>query len=184
MLGGGNTSAHVYIESNTIYGNNGDTHQNYTDCGDLELSPSSLTYTAYNLIQTNNATGCGANTIYAVSILNSDGTDTVTNTWAYSPSGNNSAIYNSGSFSFGSGNTFGTNPSLLNPVNPGAPSCTNASSVPNCMASVIANFTPQTAAAVPYGYQVPTANLVSDPLFPPWLCNVNLPSGIVVMGCL
>ena len=34
-----------------------------------------------------------------------------------------------------------------------------------------------------YGYQVPSTDTVSDPLFPQWLCNVNLPSGLVTMGC-
>src|SRR6202043_725660 len=34
-----------------------------------------------------------------------------------------------------------------------------------------------------YGYQVPSTTSVSDPLFPQWLCNVNLPAGLVTMGC-
>jgi len=42
------------------------------------------------------------------------------------------------------------------------------------MATVIANFKPTTAAAQPYGYQVPSTVPNSDPLFPQWLCNVNL----------
>jgi hypothetical protein len=51
------------------------------------------------------------------------------------------------------------------------------------MATVIANFTPTTAAAAGFGYQLPGNTQVSDPLFPQWLCNVNLPSGLVTMGC-
>jgi hypothetical protein len=51
------------------------------------------------------------------------------------------------------------------------------------MATVIANFTPTNAAAVRYGYQTPSSTQVSDPLFPKWLCNVNLPSGLVTLGC-
>jgi hypothetical protein len=51
------------------------------------------------------------------------------------------------------------------------------------MATVIANFTPATAAAKPYGYQVPTSTSIVDPLFPQWLCNVNLPAGLVTPGC-
>jgi hypothetical protein len=51
------------------------------------------------------------------------------------------------------------------------------------MSTVIANFTPTNAAAMAYGYQVPSSTPVYDPLFPQWLCNVNLPSGLVTMGC-
>jgi len=52
------------------------------------------------------------------------------------------------------------------------------------MGTVIANFTPKTASAKAYGYQVPNATQASDPLFPQWLCNVNLPPGLVTMGCV
>lgn len=45
-------------------------------------------------------------------------------------------------------------------------------------------FTPTNAAAKTYGYQVPISAQVYDPLFPLWLCNVNLPTGLVTMGCL
>ena len=51
------------------------------------------------------------------------------------------------------------------------------------MATMIANFTPTTAAAKAYGYQIPSTSPTSDPLFPQWLCNVNLPPGLVTMGC-
>jgi hypothetical protein len=52
------------------------------------------------------------------------------------------------------------------------------------MAAVIAGFTPQAASAAAYGYQAPTAAPINDPLFPQWLCNVNLPAGLITMGCL
>jgi hypothetical protein len=55
--------------------------------------------------------------------------------------------------------------------------------VPACMASVIANFTPTNSAVVGYGYQIPSPNQDYDLLFPQWLCNVSLPSGLVTMGC-
>jgi hypothetical protein len=51
------------------------------------------------------------------------------------------------------------------------------------MATVIANFTPTNEAASGYGYQIPGAAQIYDPLFPQWLCNVNLPAGLVTMGC-
>jgi hypothetical protein len=54
------------------------------------------------------------------------------------------------------------------------------------MATVIANFTPTNATVLAggYGYQIPSGTQIYDPLFPQWLCNVNLPSGLVTMGCL
>jgi hypothetical protein len=51
------------------------------------------------------------------------------------------------------------------------------------MATVIANYTPTVAAAKAYGYQQPSSTSVSDPLFPKWLCSVNLPAGLVTKGC-
>ena len=88
-------------------------------------------------------------------------------------------------FSAGPNNTLGTSPAFSNPTNPGAPSCGSATSVPNCMASVIANFTPTTAAAKSYGYQPVSTTSVYDPLYPQWLCTVtNLPAGLVTPGCL
>jgi hypothetical protein len=72
----------------------------------------------------------------------------------------------------------------MNAAAPGAPKCAATSSVPNCMAAVIANFTPTRMAAVPYGYQMPSTAQTYDALFPQWLCNVNLPAGLATMGCL
>jgi len=79
---------------------------------------------------------------------------------------------------------FDTNPVFVKATAPGAPSCASASGVPACMVTMIANFTPTTAAAVSYGYQVPSAVQTYDPLFPQWLCTVNLPAGLVTMGCV
>jgi hypothetical protein len=54
--------------------------------------------------------------------------------------------------------------------------------VPGCMATMISNFTPTVTAAKAYGYQPPGGNVYA-PLFPQWLCNVTLPSGLVTKGC-
>jgi hypothetical protein len=51
------------------------------------------------------------------------------------------------------------------------------------MEALIANFKPLTQGALSYGYQQPSAEQVYDPFFPQWLCGVNLPSGLVTMGC-
>jgi hypothetical protein len=51
------------------------------------------------------------------------------------------------------------------------------------MASMIANFTPTASAAKSLGYQQPSNTNVYDSLFPQWVCNVNLPAGLVTKGC-
>jgi hypothetical protein len=51
------------------------------------------------------------------------------------------------------------------------------------MATVISDFTPTAGGAAGYGYQIPSVTPTFDPLFPQWLCNVNLPAGLVTMGC-
>jgi len=118
---------------------------------------------------------------YVMAAMQPNSTTVFANNWGYSAAGINTLGSGSG-FSWGPNNTF-TNPVLANPTNPGAPSCSGFASVPACMATVIANFTPTNAAASGYGYQVPSSTAVYDPLFPQWLCNVNLPPGLVSMGC-
>jgi len=176
--------ASIYLRHNTIWGNNGDTNQSGTYCGELFLNSAFDVQAYLNLAATSATDGCGANPIYAYYVGSSaTTTDQIYDSWGYSASGTNDAATDSAGFSYGPNNTVGTNPSFADPAAPGAPSCGSATSVPNCMATVIANFTPTTAAAAGFGYQLPGNTQVSDPLFPQWLCNVNLPSGLVTMGC-
>src|ERR1035441_9874635 len=108
----------------------------------------------------------------------------VSNSWGYSPWGNNSETIGSSGFSFASTNVFGVNPQLANPTVPGAPSCSGYANVTACMATTIANFTPNNSSAKAYGYQRPGSTPVKDSLFPQWLCTVNnFPAGLVTMGC-
>ena len=101
----------------------------------------------------------------------------------YAANGDYSGTNNATGFSYGPDDLLGTNPSFASATVPPAPSCAGAAGVPKCMATVIANFTPTTAAAQSSGYQIPSAALVNDSLFPQWLCNVNLPGGLLTMGC-
>ena len=181
--------AHVYFRHNTVWGNNGDLNQTGTStsdyCGEVLLFATVNTEVFSNLAVTNATNGCGTKQIYAYYVRNSNTTTNhVYQNWGYAASGTNDVVGNSTGFYYGPNNTFGTNPSFANPVPPGAPSCGSKTGVPNCMASVIANFTPTNIAAMGYGYQIPSSAQVYDPLFPQWLCNVNLPSGLVTMGCL
>ena len=181
---GSSSSAPVYFRYNTIYGNNADTNQAGANCGEMMMYAVQNVQWNYNIVATNAATGCGSSAVYALSVNFGDSSDQVYNNWAYSAGGSNEVIVSSEGFSFSSNNTLGTNPNFSNPVKPGAPSCSNSTSVANCMATVITNFTPNASSAASYGYQIPSKVQTFDPLFPQWLCNVNLPAGLVTMGCL
>jgi hypothetical protein len=189
--GGGNTAAPVYIRNNTVYGNNKDANQRNPDCGQVRLAANPNTVESSqvfgNLSMTSQATGgaCGTRrSQYVYSVYNGNSTDAVYGNFGYSAAGNNTQSGSSSGFTFGSDNTFGTNPAFANPVDPGAPKCSGYSSVPACMATVIANFTPTNATANTYGYQMPRSTTLFDPLYPQWLCSVtNLPMGLVTPGC-
>jgi hypothetical protein len=173
--------ATIYIRGNTMWGDNNDPHQNATECGDLTIQNTSGAIVTENLIVTNSATGCGHYQIAAVSAVSSDATNQIDSNFIYAVNGENEENY-SGNFTYGV-NSLGVNPNFTSPVRPGAPNCGGASSVPNCMAFVVADFKPKTASAVGYGYQIPSSTPAYDPLFPQWLCNVKLPAGLVTRGC-
>jgi hypothetical protein len=176
--------ASIYFRHNTVWGNNGDLNQSSNFCGEVFFQATVNTRATFNMAVTNATNGCGANPIYAYFVGGSaTTTDQLDQNWGYAASGTSKAAVDSAGFSYGANNILGETPSFANPVAPGAPNCGTYSSVPACMATVIANFTPTNAAAVRYGYQTPSSTQVSDPLFPKWLCNVNLPSGLVTLGC-
>jgi hypothetical protein len=154
-------------------------------CGELQLY-NTVTTEAYLNLAATNQTGCyGApwNPAYAYSVSNIDNTSSVYQNVAWSATGSYINVLSSPSFLLSPNNVLGSNPLFANAVAPAAPSCGSAINAPNCMATVIANFTP-TAAAGGYGYQTPSSAPIYDSLFPQWLCNVNLPAGLVTMGCL
>ena len=177
--------ATIYVRHNTTWGNNSDLNQNTNAiCGELSLFRTVNTSAFSNLAVTNQSTGCGNNPIYALYVWGGNATDDVYQNWGYAVSGTTSSgLSNSTGFTFDSDNTFGENPGLANPITPGAPNCSASSSVPACMATTIANFKPTNSAAAGFGYQAPSSTPIYDPLFPQWLCNTNLPAGLVTMGC-
>lgn len=181
------TNGLFYIKYNTLYGNNRQTNQTTTGLGDLLMYCASKVTATNNLIYTGFADAGGGQATYAMSVSSGDATDSVTSNYASGVSGNNTFLFSSGSFAYGS-NTLGTNPSFTNAVNPGAPSCAGTTNVPACMATVIADYTPTVTAAKAYGYQAVSPTSVVDALFPTWLCNgtaliTGLPSGLVTPGC-
>jgi hypothetical protein len=179
----GSSHSTIWFSQNTVWGDLTDTNQSWLGCGEISLYKASNTHVSNNLVSTKNATGCGGHPIYAVAVSTSDGSDSVTGNLAYGYNGNNVFLYSSGSFGWGSGNQFGTNPSLTNPVAPGGPNCGGSANVPSCMSSVISNFVPRTSSATGLGYHKPSSSSVHDTLFPHWLCTANVPAGLVTMGC-
>jgi hypothetical protein len=185
---GAPVNSNIYLRHNTAWGDAYDPKQTgICPCVTGEIVGVNFDNTEMylNLAVTDAQYGSDGYPIYAYWATAPGPTDQIDANWGYSAYGTYSDKYDPGDvFTYGLSNVFGTNPQLANPSIPGPPSCGSYSSVPACMAQVIANFTPMNAAAKGYGYQVPSSTPVYDPLFPQWLCNVNLPSGLVTMGCL
>ena len=171
----GASPAPVYFKNNTLYGNNNQSGQDFPNGnGEITIVQANDATATGNLAMTSAAT-TGGDAIYAFALTGSS--DTVSGNWLYSAAGN--TTYGSG---YGT-NTTGTNPSFVNTTIPGAPSCSGTANVSTCAAALISNFTPTAAGASAYGYQTPVGGMTIDPLFPQWLCNVNLPAGLVALGC-
>lgn len=179
----GSTHAKIYAEYNTTWDNELDPNQTGSGlCGEIYIVLAYNATASYNLAATNAATACNSHNLYATYVAGGNGTDTVTTNWLWSASGFYCGVQSPpNGFSCGT-NTTG-NPNFSNATIPGAPSCGSASSVPNCMATVISNFTPTASGSRAYGYQIPLGYSITDPLFPTWLCTVTLPAGLITMGC-
>jgi hypothetical protein len=173
----------IWFSQNTSWGNLTDPNQKWLGCAEVSLYKATNSHIYANLISTKSATGCSGHPIYAIAVSAGDGNDSVINNLAYGYNGNNTFLYDSGSFAWGAGNQFGVSPNFTNPVVPGPPSCEGTSNVPNCMEPAIANFVPRTTSAVGLGYHRPSSTPHHDALFPQWLCTANVPSGLITMGC-
>ena len=181
------TMAKVYILNNTTYGNDGDTNMYDGECGEIAIQSSSNTQVYNNLSRTITATGCGSNPNYALYLAGTNSTNHVYQDMGYSAAGyNNICTGTCAGFVLGPDYVSGTDPDFVRAPtsNPGAPSCGRYSSVSACMAPIIADFVARAPGAAGWGYQPTTTTQAYNPLFPQWLCNVNLPSGLVTMGCL
>jgi hypothetical protein len=179
----GSAHAPVYFRHITSWGNLRDTNQSKQGAGEITINDAKNTQVTQSLEQTIAGTGLGGHPIYALALEGGDTSDAVSNDLADGVNGNNTMLYNVGSFTFVPGNLFGVSPGFNSPAVPGAPDCGGTASVTLCMAPVIANFTPTNSSAVGLGYQAPSSTPVSDALFPRWLCTANVPSGLITMGC-
>jgi serralysin len=179
----GTSHAAIYINQNTSWGNLIDPNQAWLGCGEIALTAALNTHITNNLISTRSATGCGGHPIFDIAVAAGDSSDSATNNFAFGFRGNHAFVYRSGSFFLEKTNILGDQPPFLNPRVPGPPRCQGRKNVPDCLASMIADFAPVAATARGFGYQQPVSIPVVNPLFPQWLCNVNLPTGLVTPGC-
>jgi hypothetical protein len=180
----GSAHALIYVRHNTLWGNNSDPNEPNGYCAESVVGAALNVQQFFNIAATNATKACAGYAPYAYFTWNGGPTDLVYSNVGWAASGTYAGIDNSPGFFYSPDNLFGTNPSFVNAMAPPAPTCRGASSVPRCMATLIANFAPTTAAAIHFGYQIPLPAQTYDPLFPQWLCNVNLPAGLVTMGCV
>jgi hypothetical protein len=186
-LVGDSNNSHIYVRHNTTWGNNTDLNQtSVCPCAVGEIVGVNFNNTEMylNLAATNAPYGVVGYPIDDFWATTPTATDQINQNIGWSASGTYAAKFDPGSlFSYGTSNLFGMNPVFANPMVPGKPNCSGTNSVPSCVATLIANFTPTNSAATGYGYQIPGSGQTYDPLFPLWLCNVNLPPGLITMGC-
>ena len=175
-----NGQAPTYTYNNTLWGNNTDSNQSTTWAGEYLVALANHVASSFDLASTNTATAYGGNPLSAFYLVGTDSTTSLSSDWARAVSkinigpGSNAVLTN---------NVLGVDPVFTSPSIPAEPVCDAYSTTVACMATVIQNFTPKNSAAKVYGYQLPSTTSSHDPLFPQWLCNANLPSGLVTLGC-
>ena len=174
----------IYSRYNTLWGNNLDTNQVDPLCGEFLILTAYGTNAYANLVAASKSAGCGGYPLTDFWTYQGDSSDSVYNNFAYAMGAQNSSSSESGSFTYAASNITAQSSLFANAAAPAAPNCTGTANVPACMSNVITSFTPTTPAAAGYGYQAPGSAPISDPLFPKWLCSVNIPAGLTTMGCL
>ena len=175
-------SANIYFVHNTVYGNNTDSTQSGVGCGELFLNQASNVVAQNNLLVTAGARACDSLATYTIWVSSGNSTDELFDNFLFSESGSDFQLLASPEFTPGPNNIIGINPGFASATDPGAPNCVGSSDVPDCMEEVIARLTPTAAKAKPYGYQ-PVSTTGNNPLFPQWICNVNMPSGLITNEC-
>ncbi len=175
--------SHIYVRHNTTYGNETGGVDGAV-CSEIGLQSTALAEVFKNLSATSTATACSAMVAdYVFGVISPATGNLFYRNYGYSAASSNSSSY-SAVFSFRLSNLFSSFPWSIAPADPEAPNCSAFSGVPACMASVVATFKPTVTGAQAYGYQTPGTASLYDPLFPRWLCNVNLPAGLITRGCL
>lgn len=180
----GSVHAPIILANNTVWGNEASTYmQPAALCAEVLLNSAYNVQETSNLVATKAQKACIGNAEYALSAYEVDGTDTNSTNFAFGYNNQNTWVWDGPNFSYNSNNITGQDPVFTNPTVPGAPACGGSGNVAACMASVINNFTPTNSAAISSGYRRASSTPVNDPLFPQWVCNANLPAGLMTLGC-
>ena len=129
----GSVHAPIYFRHNTTYGNETDTNQtDLTDCGDISVDTSSNVQVLFSLSQSISANVCQGGPIYAYYVVSGNSSDNVYSSFGYNSSEKATWVRRAVRvFHLAPNNVLGTNPNFSNPTDPGAPSCSSASNVPN-----------------------------------------------------
>jgi len=178
-----NGAAPIYIFNVTTYGNLTDpTHKGLW--GELLLNiDQTVGSTVKNSIFQANIASQNGKLVYGLQTSYADGTNAVSGNYIFGVSEQNTDVTNNRSlprFALGS-NTY-TSPNFVNPTIPSsAPDCSTSTTTTECMASVIANFTPQAAGAAGLGYQ-PPGSCTAYFYYPAWLKGI-VPVGIITKPC-
>lgn len=180
----GSSHAPIILRNNTLWGNNTALNQSGAACGELQVFDALNVRAYWNILATASQYGCAtSNPLYSLFVGGADSSVNVYVNVGYSSSQTDAGLGTNPGFNLGN-NLFRVNPSFVSAGAPSAPSCSGYATTALCMASLIANFTSTNALATSYGYQAPSSTPVVDPLYPQWLCNVSIPSGLVTAGCL
>lgn len=192
------TPNNVLFANNTAWGNLTDGNINTNLCAGSKINKAyGIAWTA-NIDQVTSSTACTAHTAYGFyafdtatsgSSYSTAPLTTFTNNFIQAASAQNVGSFNdetpANTFVQGSGNTTGTSPAFSAPACPPAPSCGTASSVADCMGTVISHFTPTAGGTSGKGYQVASLTNGTDQAnYPQWLCQTGLPAGLYTPNCL
>lgn len=180
----GSGHAKIILSNNTVWGNELMSWQQYNHlCAEVLLNSAYNVEEKWNLVATKSQYACVSNPNYALSGYQVDGTDWIHANLAFAYDGQYEYYYWGTNFSYSSDNVLGVNPYLRNAYVPGAPSCGGATNVANCMSWVANNVAPTNSSTTWAGFQTPSYYAATAPLFPTWVCNANLPPGIVTKPC-
>jgi hypothetical protein len=178
----GSSHAPITMAYNTMWGNRlSSTQFNTALCIDTAINVGLNITLTRNIVQTTASASCPvSNPLYGMFTYQGNATDTITTNWIKTVSGLNCST--SGGGAVCGSNATGTDPAFSAPGIPSAPSCSGKLSVPDCMTTVLSNFTATATGANAYGYRVISLVNAFDPLFPRWLCG-EIPPGLVTTSC-
>lgn len=180
----GSGHANIYISNNTVWGNEQDSAmQPAALCSEILLNSAYNVQERWNLAATKSQKACVNNNTFALSAYDINGSDWVYANLAFAYNSQYTFSWAGPGFGYDKSNVLGVNPSMANPYVPGPPACGGASNATECMQWVVNNVKPTNGAVQWAGYQQPNYSPSNAPLFPWWVCNANIPAGLITKPC-